>query len=151
HDPRLSRGRLQVGPTMDIEGLSRLQDPFMRRIVPTLLIILVITSCSPVATPPSVTKAAPDRTFDDLLGLMRQRLDVMHDVARYKWAMQAPIEDSEREKALLEDVAERGRRLGLDPADTREFFAAQIEAAKLVQRADFRRWEADPRGSDGEV
>ena len=26
----------------------------------------------------------------------------------------------------------------------RAFFAAQIEAAKLIQRADFRRWEADP-------
>src|SRR5947209_4919029 len=98
----------------------------MRRLFRILLIGLVFPSCRPVATPPFVTKAAPDRAFDDLLGLMRRRLDVMHDVARYKWAKKAPIEDPERERALLEDVAERGRRLGLDPADTRIFFAAQV-------------------------
>ena len=50
-----------------------------------------------------------------------------------------------REAALLEDVAARGVALGLDPAATRAFFAAQIEAAKLVQRADLARWQADGR------
>jgi chorismate mutase len=81
---------------------------------------------------------------------MRDRLDVMHDVARYKWAKKAPVEDAGREAASLREVANRGKGLGLAPETTREFFAAQIEAAKLIQRADFRRWEADRRGPGGE-
>jgi chorismate mutase len=89
--------------------------------------------------------------FDQLLGLMRSRLAVMHDVARRKWADNSPIEDPDREAALLRDVADRGRALGLDPSTTRAFFGAQLEAAKLVQRADFRRWVADQRGSDAEA
>ena len=112
---------------------------------------LTIASCGPVAPPHAVMKAAPDRALDDLLVLMRQRLELMHDVARYKWAKKVPIEDNARENALLEDVAARGRGLGLDPADTRAFFAAQVEAAKLVQRADFRRWQADSLGPQGEA
>ena len=82
---------------------------------------------------------------------MRGRLEVMHDVARWKWAAKAPIEDPDREAALLREVAERGDALGLDPAMTRRFFAAQIEAAKLVQRADFRLREEAHRGPEGEV
>jgi chorismate mutase len=75
----------------------------------------------------------------------------MHEVARRKWADKSPIEDPGREAALLRDVEERGSALGLDPSATRAFFGAQIEAAKLVQRADFRRWEAEHRGPDPEA
>jgi len=84
------------------------------------------------------------------LGLMKDRLDVMHDVARWKWTRKAPIEDSEREMALLRDVADKGVALGLNPEMTRSFFRAQIEAAKVIQRADFGRWEANGRGPEGE-
>jgi chorismate mutase len=122
----------------------------MRSILLSLLIGLAIPACGSVAPPPTATKdVASDRAFDGLLGLMRERLVVMHDVARYKWAAKSPIEDRGREKVLLEGVAERGRALGLDPETTRAFFAAQIEAAKLMQQADFRRWEAESRGSQG--
>lgn len=86
---------------------------------------------------------------DRLLGLIRDRLDVMHDVARRKWADKSPIEDPAREAALLKDVEERGAELGLAPAETRAFFAAQIEAAKLVQQADFKLWET--KGPEGEA
>src|SRR4051812_42959722 len=108
-----------------------------------LILLLPIVLCGP--------SAAPDRTFDTLLGLMRQRLEVMHDVARYKWAKKAPIEDSEREAALLKDVASRAADLVLDPELSRTFFRGQIEAAKVIQRADFSRWEDDPSGAEDEV
>ena len=121
----------------------------MRRIAPVLLLALIVPACRP-ASDPVAREAVPDRSIDRLLGLMRGRLVVMHDVARWKWASKAPIEDPEREVALLKDVADRGVGLGLDPAATRTFFAAQIEAAKLVQRADFARWQADHRDPEGE-
>jgi chorismate mutase len=122
----------------------------MRRIAPILLLMLAVLACGP-ATDPTAVPAAPDPALDRLLGLMRSRLVVMHDVARWKWASKAPVEDPGREAALFEDVAARGVALGLDPAATRAFFAAQIEAAKLVQRADLARWQADGRDPDGEA
>jgi chorismate mutase len=126
----------------------------MRRIFLLLLFSLTaIPACRPTPPPvaPPPTKPGTGTEFDGLLGLMRRRLDLMHDVARWKWSARAAIEDPAREAALLDDVANRGRALGLDPATTRAFFGAQIEAAKLVQRADFRRWVADRRGPAGEA
>src|SRR4051794_35298338 len=123
----------------------------MRRILLLSLLGVSVLACRPAPTPLAVTTTAPDRACEELLGLMRQRLDVMHDVARYKWAKSATVEDPEREAALLRDVADKGVSLGLDPETTRAFFRGQIEAAKIVQRADFRRWEADGRGPYGEA
>ena len=54
----------------------------------------------------------------------------------------APILDAERERALLENVVERGKAHQLGPEITRAFFAAQMEAAKIVQEHDFERWRA---------
>ena len=126
----------------------------MRRTsLPLLLCLSTIPACRPAPTPapPAAAEVVTDPAFDRLLGLMRDRLAVMHDVARRKWADQSPIEDPGREATLLRDVADRGNALGLDPSTTRAFFAAQIEAAKLVQRADFRRWDADPPTPDSEA
>ncbi len=125
----------------------------MRRIVVILLSGLVasVPACDRATTPPAVTRPARDRAFDVLLGLIRSRLELMHEVARWKWARKAAIEDPEREAALLLDLAEKGTRLGLDGEMTRAFFRGQIEAAKVIQRADFNRWEATGRGPEGEA
>jgi len=117
----------------------------MRRTILLLLLGLALPACDPPPAPPAVTRTATDQTFDSLLGLMRSRLVVMHAVARWKWATRSPIEDPEREAALLRDISDWGVALGLDPATTRAFFGAQIEAAKMVQRADLARWEATHR------
>lgn len=92
-------------------------------------------------------QAQPDTSAAErLLDLMNRRLALMADVARAKWNSHSPIDDPPRERALRAAVAESGRELGLDPADTTAFFAAQIEAAKAVQRECFREWEAAARG-----
>lgn len=75
----------------------------------------------------------------------------MRDVARWKWANKAPIEDPEREASSLRDLAEEGRASGLDPEATRSFFEAQIEAAKLMQREYFRRWGAGEPFPEAEI
>jgi chorismate mutase len=123
----------------------------MRRIIPLSLLAMVVPGCRPAMAPPSISRTAPDQSVDRLLILMRSRLDVMHDVARWKWAKKSPIEDPEREAALLQDVAAKGIPMGLHPDMTRAFFAAQIEAAKIIQRADFGRWEADHQGPEGKA
>jgi chorismate mutase len=105
-------------------------------------VILILLLCLPACH-----HAVPPEPTDQLLTLIRDRLELMHDVARRKWVDKSPIEDPAREMALLSDVAQRGAKLRLDPRRTRAFFAAQIEAAKLVQRADFQCWET--KGPDG--
>jgi chorismate mutase-like protein len=78
-----------------------------------------------------------------LLLLMRDRLALMHDVARAKWNAHRPVADPDRERALLREMEERGRAHALDPALARAFFAAQMEAARCVQEADIRRWQSE--------
>ena len=73
---------------------------------------------------------------------MERRLTLMHDVARWKWNAGKPITDPKCERELLQSVVERGRGKGLDPDLVGSFFAAQMEAARLVQQADFDRWNA---------
>lgn len=91
----------------------------------------------------------PDRSqrdlanLDQLLRLMGQRLELMHDVARWKWNAGQSITDPQRERELLQSAVERGRDKGLDPELVHSFFAAQMEAARLVQQADFDRWKAN--------
>ena len=121
---------------------SHLLSPLLRVCVVGLpLASLAAGGCRPADAP-----AAPRRdlaTLDRLLRLMEQRLALMHEVARWKWNAGQPITDRQRERELLESVVERGRGKGLDPDRVRPFFAAQMEAARLVQQADFERWQAN--------
>jgi chorismate mutase len=104
-----------------------------------LLLALATGGCRPVAAPdtsqPNLAK------LDRLLRLMEQRLLLMHDVARWKWSAGKSILDAQRERELLRSVVEQGRDSGLEPQLVRSFFAAQMEAARLVQQADFERWK----------
>jgi chorismate mutase-like protein len=122
-----------------------LSPPFRAGVVGLLLASLAASGCQPADVP-----VAPRRdlaTLDRLLQLMGQRLALMHEVARWKWNAGQPITDPKRERELLQSVVERGRGKGLDPVLVRSFFAAQLEAARLVQQADFERWKANQQES----
>jgi chorismate mutase len=106
-----------------------------------LLVSWAASGCRPAALPVAPGRDPAD--LDRLLHLMEQRLALMREVARWKWNAGQPITDPERERELLRSVVERGRSKGLDPELVRSFFAAQMEAARLVQRADFDRWETN--------
>ncbi len=111
-----------------------------------LLILLLPAGCDAWrGAPRAVSPKAPE-AVRRLFVLMRDRLVLMHEVARSKWSAGRPVADPEREKALLGAMEERGRALGLDPAEVRDFFTAQLEAAKQVQEADVQRWRAEGRG-----
>lgn len=108
---------------------------------PRALVVLVLLLAPGCARPVAHEEAGRD--VDHLLVLMRQRLVIMHDVARGKWNSQAPISDPAREQAILTDIVARGRPHDLDPAFVRAFFTAQFEAAKRLQEDDFRRWQTE--------
>lgn len=75
-----------------------------------------------------------------------QRLLLAQDVARAKWNAKAPIEDLPREEQVIAAAVRQGATLGLPEAWVRTVFRAQIEASKTVQRALYRRWEAEGIG-----
>jgi chorismate mutase-like protein len=87
-----------------------------------------------------------DPQLEELLGHVVQRLLLMHDVARAKWNAKKPLADNDRETIMLRELTEKGRGRGMEPEFTSEFFAAQIEASRLLQMEDLRRWKAERRG-----
>lgn len=79
------------------------------------------------------------------------RLELMDEVAAYKWQHGLPIEDLGREAVVLDQAAADALRFGLAPDSVRELFAAQIDAAKVIQGYWFERWaggEAPPPAPD---
>jgi len=87
-----------------------------------------------------------------LLRLIDERLALMPDVARYKWNTGGAIEDLPREQALLRSVREQAVQRGLDADAVARFFAAQIEASKVVQRELFAAWQVAGQGKfDGAI
>jgi chorismate mutase-like protein len=87
-----------------------------------------------------------DPLLEELMGLMRRRLLLMHDVARAKWNAKKLIADVGREKVMVRELAEKGRALRMEPEFTSDFFGAQIEASRLLQMEDLRRWKAERQG-----
>jgi chorismate mutase len=117
-----------------------------------LALPLALSGCSHQASSPphraaereqSSGAAAADaqRPVAALLGLMRQRLLLQHQVARYKWHARLPITDAKREQELLDRAEAQARGLGLEPSFARDFFRAQVQAGKLVQQTDFDTWQ----------
>ncbi|MCX7165182.1 MAG: gamma subclass chorismate mutase AroQ [Rhodocyclales bacterium] len=73
--------------------------------------------------------------------LMDERLALMPDVARYKWNTKSAIEDLPREQKIIDGLKAEALALGVPAAWAERFFRAQIEAAKVIQREHFARWE----------
>ncbi len=118
--------------------------------------LVTMSGCRPEqpGAPPAATTQSPpheDATLDELLGLMRERLLLMHDVAKWKWNEGQPIADADREQQLLADLEQRGLAYGLSRERTRAFMAAQIEAGKLMQEADFATWKKAGQGKFSDV
>ncbi len=81
------------------------------------------------------------QTIDTLLQLMQQRLMVQHDVARWKWNQNSPIDVPQREQELLAQLRQQAVTYDLEPDVASAFFQWQIDAGKLIQIADFQNWQ----------
>lgn len=76
----------------------------------------------------------------DVAELLDRRLLLMGEVAAHKWAHGRPIEDLERERAVLVNAEAAALRHGLEVGAVRELFRAQMAAAKEIQAYWFDRW-----------
>ncbi|MEX0962055.1 MAG: gamma subclass chorismate mutase AroQ [Simkaniaceae bacterium] len=77
---------------------------------------------------------------NSLVNTIHKRLQLMPEVARFKWNNTRPILDKEREEALLSQIVLKAEALGVDPKEARDFFRNQMEAAKLIQIEAFNNW-----------
>lgn len=112
-----------------------------------LLLGLVTLAPGNVAAKPAAVATA--RGADRLLHLVQLRLELSADVARAKWNTGRAIDDPVRERELLDRMV-AARPPGVPKERVREFFRAQIEASKQVQRELHEQWRAAGQQSFGE-
>ncbi|WP_207921327.1 gamma subclass chorismate mutase AroQ [Micromonospora sp. KC721] len=94
-------------------------------------------------------QAAPGRTvttgaLTQLVNLSAERILLADKVAAAKFGTSTPIEDPAREQQVLNQAATLAAEAGIDPEETVEFFRAQIEMSKFVQRGLYELWTARP-------
>jgi chorismate mutase len=99
-----------------------------------LALLVLLAGCAAQQPADSVEK------IDRVLILIQQRLGYMDDVARNKWNSGAAIEDLPREREIIDGLGRQAPGYGLDAGFAREFFRAQIEASKIIQRTRFDEW-----------
>lgn len=110
----------------------------MKRLVMKLLGYLITLLM--VATP--MVGVANDR--NDIEETIAARLALMKPVAHSKWVAGRAIEDTDREKVVIEQAVISGLQYGITTDSTTTFFEAQIEAAKAIQRYWFSAWQDEP-------
>jgi chorismate mutase len=106
---------------------------FLRHAAATVFFLLLAACAAKSITPDSAQ-------LDRLLNLIGQRLAYMDDVARNKWNSGAPIEDLPREQEIIDTLGQQAAGYGVDAGIARDFFRAQIEASKIIQRTRFAQW-----------
>jgi|EndMetStandDraft_8_1072994.scaffolds.fasta_scaffold103794_3 chorismate mutase len=106
---------------------------------PTRPALVIAVLCS-LMLPARVAALAPL----DSLGVWVQRVAarnaMAHDVAAYKFVAGRPIEDPQREAAVLAEKRDRAVQRGVDPDAAVHTYRQLIEANKLLQHADFQRF-----------
>ncbi len=110
----------------------------MKRLVLKLLGYLITLLM--VATP--MVGVANDR--NDIEETIAARLALMKPVAHSKWVAGRAIEDTDREKVVIEQAVISGLQYGITTDSTTTFFEAQIESAKAIQRYWFSAWQDEP-------
>ncbi len=80
-----------------------------------------------------------------LLDAMAQRLTLADGVARSKHDSGKPVLDDARERQVLQEVAQAAPAAAVSPATAQTFFAAQMEANKLVQYGLLQAWRRHER------
>lgn len=100
---------------------------------------LALAGCS--SAPPT---EADRRSIDDLLALMRARLEHAAHAALDSWSARGAADDGAAAADLVDAAVNRSLEFTLPPELVREFFTAQVAAASFVRTALHTRWQAQP-------
>jgi cyclohexadienyl dehydratase len=97
----------------------------------------------------SLMLSASSQADEPTLGqLIKDRLDLMDEVAAYKYLNNLPIEDIEREKVVIAHAISSGLEFGIKKESSAVFFTRQIDAAKEIQQFWFDQWLSKPPPSE---
>jgi chorismate mutase len=130
---------------------SHILETFM--LLRSVIFLLALAGAALPATAQQLAPAASTSAISmaPLRRLMEQRLALMPDVARHKWNTGGAIDDLPREQKIIEDLSAQAQMLGVPGKWAEQFFRAQIEGAKQVQRACFVRWQQSGAGKFANV
>jgi chorismate mutase len=92
------------------------------------------------ATAASADISPQPEALQPLLGSIEQRLNIADQVALSKWDSKKAVEDRAREREVIAGAVLLAPQYRLEPALVEQFFAAQIEANKLVQYGHISNW-----------
>lgn len=90
----------------------------------------------------------PPAELSPLLSSIEQRLNIADQVALSKWDSKKAIEDRTREREVIAGAVVLAPNYSLEPAFVEQFFAAQIEANKLVQYGHLNEWRMAGKAPD---
>lgn len=114
------------------------------KLAPIPLIAAALAGVHPVAvqanTPAPQALSCTAQPVGRVLSLMDHRLKLATDVARYKWNRQGEIEDLAREQMIIASLGQQAVKQGLPATWAEQFFRAQIDASKRIQKALFSHW-----------
>ncbi|MGB3127216.1 MAG: chorismate mutase [Pseudomonas sp.] len=96
----------------------------------------------------SATASAAPATLEPLLNSIAERLAIADQVALSKWDSHKAVEDRPREQDVIASVRAQAPSYALAPATAEQFFAAQIEANKLVQYTHLSDWHFKGKAPD---
>lgn len=91
---------------------------------------------------------ADEGPLETLLDDIEHRLANAEFVALHKWDKTQPVQDSKRERQILNDVRNNAWRYGLPGERAASFFADQIEAHKMVQYSFLNQWHSQGQAPD---
>ncbi|WP_260962024.1 chorismate mutase [Pseudomonas citri] len=92
--------------------------------------------------------ASTPATLAPLLGTIDERLAIADQVALSKWDSHKPVEDRQREREVIAAAVTQAPTYKLTAEAVEAFFAAQIEANKLVQYARLSDWHLQGKAPD---
>lgn len=87
-------------------------------------------------------------TLAPLLSSIEARLAIADQVALSKWDSHKAVEDRPREREVIAGAVAQATQYPLAAAEVEQFFAAQIEANKLVQYARLSAWHLQGHAPD---
>ena len=105
--------------------------------------LILLLLAGPTLAQPTVSDVG---RVDGLLGLLQLRLRISDEVARAKWNIGAPVQDTAREAKVVATFVSQAHALGVDDAFAKAVIEAQIEASKIRQRELMASWRAQRRG-----
>jgi chorismate mutase len=108
-----------------------------------LPVLLAVAGVTHAATP----SPAPD-ALQPLLLTINERVNIADEVALTKWDSGKPIQDTGREASVIANARKQAVENKLDPDETADLVAAQIEANKLVQYGLIAQWQAAQKAPD---